>query len=967
MTPFLKQIAKLFYGMYGAELHRLAFVFPNRRSGIFFRKYLSEVASKPVFSPTVLTINDLFYKLNPKQQADPVKLLFQLYDVYGRRSGSAETFDDFVHWGKMLLNDFDEIDKYLVDAKQLFSNVKDLNDIEMDFSFLQPSQVQAIRSFWASFGTEDTDANRQNFLHIWELLYPIYTDLREMLAAEGLAYEGMIYREVVEKMESVVSSSSLPYEKIVFIGLNALSNAERELLKYLKKQGMADFYWDYSSEKIKDPDNRASYFLKDNLRLFPSAYALPEEETPDTQFELIGIPSRIGQAKQIYPILENLFGHQTITADEASCAQTLDVRREVGHRTITSDEALQTAIVLPDEQLLLPVLHSIPEQIAQINVTLGYSLSGTPTASLMDFLQSLQKNKKMTEQGAIFYHSDVIAVLCHQYVAPVCPDEAAAIIQNINTCNQVYVAASALCITPFLGVLFSAPVNTLELSDCLMVVLKELNSRLPQADDHLLEQEFIFHYYTIVNRIREMIWATQTDMSTDTYFKLLKQMTDYIKIPFHGEPLSGLQVMGTLETRVLDFENLIILSANEGVFPAKSVENSFIPYHLRCGFGLPTPEYQESIRAYHFYRMIYRAKRVIMLYDTRTDGLQSGEVSRYVHQLRYHYKAAIRQKVAVYNVASSQIKPFKVEKDEEVMRALSLYKTEKSLSASAINVYLDCPLKFYFTVIKGIDEEKAVSEMLRHDMFGTLLHRVMELAYKPFCGQTVTSDLLKLVAEEKHLTELIQKAFAKDYFHKDELSPLTGQTYLYGETIRKYACKILEYDRSLTPFHYIDSERLFYRTLAIDGGRKVRLKGYIDRIDAVGDSIRIIDYKSGRPSELTFPSMESLFDVLEKDRRKAVMQVFLYAWVFALETGGKNIQPAVYYVNNLFRQSSFDPAIRQQVEKDKILINRFESECLAFEDGLRKCLNELFNADKPFMPTSVVKHCEYCPFTGICK
>ena len=1000
MTPFLKQIATLFYAKHGADIHRLAFVFPNRRSGVFFRKYLSEAASKPIFSPSILTISDLFYKLNPKQPVDPVKQLFQLYDIYIHRSGLQETFDDFVYWGKMLLNDFDEIDKYLVDAKQLFTNVTDLNNIGKDFSFLNPSQVQAIRSFWSSFKTGDSDSNTQFFLRVWEMLYPVYKELRETLAAEGFGYEGMIYREVIENFETS-TQIRLPYEKIVFVGLNALAPTERELLKYFKQQGVADFYWDYASEKVRDPDNRASCFMKENLSLFPSAYTLPDEpdnrascfmynlfpqactlpdENPDdTQFELIGLPSRIGQAKQIYPILEKLFNLNPLAAGKA--LQTADSLLKA--KTITDEEALSTAIVLPDEQLLIPVLHSIPPQIERINVTLGYPLSGTPVASLMDFLQSLQKNIRITADDTLFYHSDVIAVLRHQYVLSTCPDEAAAIIQDINERNQVYISGSTLRTTPLLELLFSVPLNAIELSDYLIAVLRKIGENgetgekrtdgtsadpAGEATIHTfeLDQEFIYHYYTIVNRMREMIRETRTSMSTDTYFRLLKQMTDAIKIPFYGEPLSGLQVMGALETRVLDFENLIILSVNEGIFPAKSVVLSFIPYHLRHGFGLPTPEHQESIWAYHFYRMIYRAKRVIMLYDTRTDGLQTGEVSRFVHQLRYHYKTPVQQKLSVYNIASPYMKPFKIDKDDEVMCALARYETEKSLSASAINTYLDCPVKFYFMAIKGIDEEKAVTETLRHDLFGTLLHRVMELAYKPFCGHTVTDDLLNLITQEKNMTELIQRAFAKDYFHTEDVHPLSGQAYLYGETIRKYARKVIDYDRSLTPFQYIGSELLFRRTLAIAGGRHIHIKGFIDRIDRVDDTVRIIDYKSGRPDALTFTSIERLFDVAEKDRRKAIMQVFLYAWVYAMETGIKKIQPAIYYAVNLFKQNDFDPCIYQLVEKEKNVIDRFENEHLIFEDCLITCLNELFDAGKPFTQTPIVRHCEYCPFKGIC-
>jgi ATP-dependent helicase/DNAse subunit B len=424
--------------------------------------------------------------------------------------------------------------------------------------------------------------------------------------------------------------------------------------------------------------------------------------------------------------------------------------------------------------------------------------------------------------------------------------------------------------------------------------------------------------------------------------------------------------MGALETRLLDFENLIILSVNEGIFPAKSAAGSFIPYHLRKGFGLPSPEHQDAVWAYHFYRMIYRAKRVMLLYDTRAGGLQSGEVSRFVHQLIYHYRTPVKRKLSVYDISSSHTEPLCAVKDAETMRLLAAYETEKSLSASAINIYLDCPLKFYFSVLKGMNEDAAVSETPGSDLFGTILHRVMELAYQPLCGKTVTADLLRLAAQEKNMTEIIRQAFAKDFYHTDTPRPLTGQTYLYGETIRKYACKALEYDRSMPPFVYISSEKLFHNSLELDDGRKIRIKGFIDRIDRTGDTVRIADYKSGRPATLTFSAMENLFDRTAKERKKAVMQVFLYAWIYAKETGEKNIQPTVYYMRNLFGQGGFDPSIRQVNGKEKTAIENFRDHHDEFEHNLRTCLNELFDAEKPFTQTQNTKACEYCPFTGIC-
>ncbi|MDR3193731.1 MAG: PD-(D/E)XK nuclease family protein, partial [Tannerella sp.] len=455
-------------------------------------------------------------------------------------------------------------------------------------------------------------------------------------------------------------------------------------------------------------------------------------------------------------------------------------------------------------------------------------------------------------------------------------------------------------------------------------------------------------------------------MSTETYFSLLKRVTDTITIPFQGEPLSGLQVMGVLETRVLDFERLIILSVNENLFPAKQTLNTFIPYNLRRGFGLPVQEHQDSLWAYHFYRLIARAKRVTLLYDTRTEGLQTGEVSRFVRQLKYHYGVPVREKLTVYHIRSSRPSALQVEKTDEVQRKLSAYlrgEGTKALSASALNTYLDCPLKFYFASVEELREEDEVSENVESSLFGSMLHRVMECLYQPFCGAQVTADLLKLAAGETGLTALIQAAFAELFFHSDKIRPLSGQNYLTGELIRKYVLKILERDRQLTPFRYIRSEKKMQTCCTLTNGQAVRLKGFIDRLDEVNGIIRIVDYKTGIRKSLDFKAIESLFDPADPKRQAAVMQVFTYAWMYGETEGIMPLQPVVYYMRDLF-SGDFNPAIH--IGKEKEQVTDFTAYRQTFEQSLRACLDELFRPDLPFTQTSHGRVCTYCPFAGIC-
>lgn len=962
MKPFLYQVATLFYQQYGAEIHRLAFVFPNRRAGLFFQKYLSEISERPLFSPSILTINDLFMQLSGMHPADKIQMLFRLYELYKQRSGSSESFDEFIYWGEMLLNDFDDIDKYMVDARMLFRNVSDLKSLDDDFNYLSPEQVQAIRSFWSSFYPKGDSPNQQHFLELWEILYDLYAGLRTSLAKDGCGYDGMIFREVVEQLEKE-PMSDFPFDQVVFVGLNALSVSEERLLLALQKKGVADFYWDYVGPWVTDPDNKASFFLERNLRLFPSRMQLPAAEPVQAEIRVMGVPSAIGQAKQVYPILQAL-------ADE---------------QQLTDESALRTAIVLPDEHLLVPVLNAIPEVIQHINVTMGYPLAGTPVAALMEYILTLQKNIRYIDRVPVFYFRDVLPILNHQYVMAAAPEEVSQLVKDMTAGNRIYVHAADLNRHELLSILFTPVQNTEELSDYLIHVLEALNACLrnnrPNPDDEEMisnstqttadiEQEFIFHYFATVNRMKEVMREAKIEMRLDTYFRLLKRMTDLITIPFEGEPLSGLQVMGVLETRALDFDRLIILSMNEGIFPLKKAANSFIPYNLRRGFGLPTYEHQDSVWAYHFYRLIRRAKQVTLLYDTRTTGLQTGEVSRFVHQLRYHYQYPLIDELVVYDVASSAVPPISVQKTAEVEKLLSDFLSggTRALSASAINTYLDCPLKFYFSVLEQIQEEDEITETVERDVFGSILHKVMEDLYAPFKGKLVTADLLKLLRKDQPLlTGTIARAFAELFFKSPVVRPLEGENFLTGEMIRKYAEKILEQDARFTPFHYIESEKKVRATITLSDKRVVQLKGFIDRVDSLDRVLRIVDYKTGS-GKLEFESVEGLFDKEAKDRPKAVMQVFLYAWMYQQlsEYTGMPIQPAIYYLRTLF-QRSFNPVVEQKKGRGKAdKVNSFQDFVADFEGKLRQCLDEIFNLDIPFTQTETGKACTYCSFRGLC-
>lgn len=962
MIPFLYNVAQAYYKSYGQEISRYTFVFPNRRAGIFFQHYLSQIAGRPIFSPEILTVTDLFEKLSPYKKADRIEMLFLLYDIYIRVSSSTETFDEFLYWGEMLLNDFDDVDKYLVDAQQLFRNIHDLKEIDAGFDYLTESQIEAIRRFWSNFLPIGENDKKKDFLEMWEVLFQLYTSLREQLHSRGMAYEGMIFRDVTERLAND-TDYKLPFEKVIFVGLNGHSKSEETLLKYLHKRKIADFYWDYSSPLVRDPQNKASFFIDRNKMLFPTQLTLePEELSMDLPVvEVIGIPSAVGQAKYVHSIIRSLMDEKQITS---------------------STQAMNTALVLPDENLLLPALYSIPGEIDKINVTMGYNLGNSSISGLMEHVFELQRNIRRSENYTGFYYKPVLAILNHRYITNVASDEAKVLRTNIIQYNKTTVSSQDLQGHSLFQLIFRPVFNWQDIPDYLQSILSALNRTLSvnkknegkeediNARSIDIECEFIVEYYKTINKMDEALKNVSPEMSVDTYFKLLRKLIVGISVPFRGEPLSGLQIMGVLETRALDFDNLIILSMNEGIFPLKKAASSFVPYNLRKGFDLPTYEHQDSIFSYHFYRMINRAKRIYLLYDTRTEGLQTGEVSRYYNQIKHLYNNSfdIREKLAVYKVSSTESLAISIQKTPRIMEKMNVFLQggDKRLSASSINTYLNCPLQFYFSVVENMEEEDEIAETIEASTFGTIFHSIMEWLYEPFKGKMITADLLHNISKNnKLLTEMIERSFAENYFKSEKVKRLTGQNYLTGEVLRKYIRQVLATDAKLTPFIYIDSEERVKKDYLLPSGKVVSLKGIIDRVDEVKGHTRIIDYKTGK-GVLRYKKMKDLFDKEMKDRPKAVMQVFMYSHLYLLDHPDKILEPGIYYLRNLF-DTKFDPDVISKSDRGDGRITDFSEYRAEFTEYFDACLEEIFDPQVPFSQTPTGEACKWCIFTNICK
>jgi hypothetical protein len=729
MTPFLYKVAKVFYDNHSPALQEFTFVFPNRRAALFFQKYLAEIAGKPIFSPATLTIQELFELLSTYTIADRIELLVTIYEEYKKISKTSETFDDFIYWGKMLIQDFDDVDKFMADSKDVFLNVVNLKSIQDDFSHLTEKQIEELTKFWENLNLKKDNKTKKKFQEAWKILSELYANFKNRLSVSGRVYEGMMFRDVVEKLEQGVIDASKA-KRCIFVGFNALTPAEIKLMKFLQINQDADFYWDYESEIFKDKQNRASAWIDKNTKLFPSRYVLSTAEESNATnttkakptVHLFGVPSGIGQVKYLNSILNKIISDEGIK---------------------DSKQAINTAVVLPDETLLLPTLYSIPEEITKINVTMGYSLSLSSISSLIHHIGNFQKNLRTLDGEYAFFYRYVKAITNHSLIASLCSRSAEELNRYIIENNRVLLTASEIPDNKILKLIFTPITEWQQVPDYIRNILSSLYSALTgekkSEEDYSgdtrsndLEREFIVQYYKTINRLEDLLKG-DLEMSVETFFKLLSNMVNGATVSFAGEPLSGLQIMGVLETRVLDFDNIIILSMNEGVFPAKNNINSFIPFSIREAFSLPTYKHQDSIFAYHFYSMISRAKNIYMIYDTRTEMKQTGEVSRYFNQIKYlypdHYN--IIEHPVVFDASLPETETISVSKSSEyVKKKLHSFTIEgegsSALSASSINNYINCSLRFYFTSIIGLSEGTEVEESVSFAHFGTIFHFVMQ-------------------------------------------------------------------------------------------------------------------------------------------------------------------------------------------------------------------------------------------------
>jgi len=953
---FLKKVAADLFEKYGENINRLTIVFPNRRAGIFFNNYLNSFVGQPIISPEISTINKLFTSLSGYFIPDRLNLIFRLYKIYLELTSSTELFDDFYYWGGMLVSDFDQVDKYLADANQLFENITNLKEIDERFSSLNPDNREALENFWKSVLTEKRSTNQNEFVRLWRDLAKIYTHYKASLHSEGLAYEGMVYRCVIENLNKE-GHAFPPDKQYIFVGFNALNRCEEELFSYLLNSKQACFYWDFDNYYLRDTHQEAGLFMRKNLEKYPQIN-LPLDgdsfSNKKKSIKILNVSSQVGQAQ--------------IAGDEIS--------RVLNH--VEGARFDDTAVVLCDEELLLPLISALPEEAQKVNITMGFPLKMSAVYSLINHLADLQKYSK-TEEGEInFYYKNVLAVLSNQLILSVHPADCKQITSSVKKNNLVYLGEKELALNGLFKMIFTSPGNLTNLSDYLPGILKQIflfwqDKEQPEA---VLIREYLYHAYLAVNRLKEniivdgvRILGNSDFISVSTFFRLTDQYLNETSVPFEGEPIEGLQIMGILETRALDFRNLIMLSVNDGVMPRIASSGSFIPYNLRKVYGLPTIEEQNAIYAYYFYRLLQRAEDVTFVYNSASNGLQTGEKSRYLYQLQMESPLEVTELNAVYKMQQATVQNITIDKDERVLSSLRKYLDgENFLSPTALDKYLTCPLQFYFKYVAGLKEPEEIAEEVDQRIFGLIFHKSMENLYQPFKGKTMDQKMIEELIKDPDLIEnLINDSFSAIYFKglkKNAKIQFSGKNWLVYNILKRYMIRLLEIDSKRAPFKIEGLEIPVETIIPVDDADKIKIGGIIDRLDRLDGDLQILDYKTGK-TDLQFTTLSSLFEKENKNRNKAAFQTLVYSYIlhknFPLE---KAINPGIFNLRGLFEEN-YDPHLKckengnQQVE--------FVAISDQFADQLRGLLTEIFNPSVPFCQTSLEEHCSYCIYQQICR
>lgn len=933
-------------------MNDICLVFPNRRAGVFFISYLQDEIENTIIGPKTITVGELISDYSELHQGEKLQLISILFDVFKKHTQTSETFDEFFFWGEILLADFNDVDRYLVNAKDIFRNVSDIKEIESFFDYLTPEQKKALEHFWGSVAVDGRKGFQQKHITIWEKLYPVYAEFKEILIEKKLAYSGMTDRQVVESLEDGTLETS--FKKYYIIGLNALNACEKKFFRHLQKQDKAAFLWDFDEFYLNDFNHEAGRFMRNNLKEFPP----PSDFEMNTKFfekkkniKMVAVSSNYGQAQQISNFIDET-------------------------RPDFFQEFDNTAIVLADEALLFSSLGAIPLNIGTVNVTMGYPVKNSMIHGFLMLLINLLKNTKTDEKrGFIAYHRFVTDILNHQLFVHWETKKTKAFLDEINFRNLITVPLAQIDFSKLHQLIFSVPVKVENYNVYFLEILGEIYRKLNNQElDNKMLLEIIYSIYQAIEKLESVLNVAlheeKREISNAVYFRLLAQYLGSVSVAFEGEPLSGVQVMGILETRCLDFKNLIILGLNENKWPRTYTAPSFIPGNIRKGFGLPGIDEQDAMYSYYFYRLIQRAKNVTATYNVIKEGISTGELSRYGFQLQYDSVHRAEMVNLDFYFANDPVKPIEILSSQKVVEKLLANNTnEHPLSPSAINLYLMCRLRFYFRYIMGLPEPDEVKEEIDGMMFGNIFHDTIEALYKPFVGKLLDrGDIEKIKKNRIRIENEIHKNIAKNYFREKEGSGtpviLEGKTLLISENMKTYLYQLLKIDANFAPFSLVSLEKQYAASLDINLNGKtfsIKIGGKVDRVDRLKGKTRIIDYKTGNVKSLTFKVIDELFKQGAKDPKKEILQALIYTWALSENSSETDFQPAIYSLRNLF-VNPFDPRI--QYNKKEFSFHEVKGE---FISQLKQLIHEIYSSDNIFSQTPQVENCKYCPYREICQ
>ena len=894
MKTFLEYVAEDILRKYGNDLSHIAVVFPNKRASLFLSEHLARKAGRPIWSPAYITISDFFRQHSQKSVADTIKLVCDLHKSFIHCTGINETLDHFYSWGELLLSDFDDIDKNMADAEKVFANLRNIHELD-DISYLNDNQKLMLKRFFGNFSDEHNSQLKERFLQLWSHFYPIYKDFNQRLSQQGIAYEGALYREVVEG-----ELGEMPYHKYLFVGFNFMHRVEQVLCRKLMSEDKARFYWDFDHYYINK--HEAGHFIGIYLQEFPNEFPADSpfynQLRQPKNITYISAPTENIQARYISTWLRE---NNRIAADR------------------------QTAIVLCNEGLLGTAVHCLPEEVKQINVTTGYPLSQTPISSLISLLFS--GNRRSLRRHPYY-----------DYIKDVEKN------QDITLCQYVMT--------------------------CVKQVATSIN---PHGDP--LTEEAIFRAYTLLNRINGLVISGDLIVDNTTFQRLIGQLMQTTSIPFHGEPAVGIQMMGVLETRNLDFNHLLVLSCNEGNMPKGINDSSFIPYSIRKAYGLTTIDHKVAIYAYYFHRLLQRATDITMVYNNSTEDGRTGEMSRFMLQLMVEGGKHIERKALQAGQTTAIFHPEAIQKNSNVMQIIERI---RFVSPTALNRYLRCQLQYYYYHVAGIKEPDENEENeIDNRIFGNIFHLASEHIYQKLMQKSDTiqrGDLEYLLKHDEQIAMTVDRCMAQELFRLDEgqpLPPLNGLQIINREVIIAYLRQLLRIDSQLTPFTILGLELPVKKRITVDN-RSIEIGGNIDRLDLVNigkenEHIRVVDYKTGSKPSRKVDTLEEVLNA-EKIREKHT-DYYLQAMLYALIVDGDSatnpnslpVSPALLFIQHSHAED-YDPTLVIGQER----LNSTDTYREALTERINSLLIDIFNPKIPFAPTTDKSICQSCPYRYLC-